>query len=125
VQNIAVMHRLSDLTAAGDTGSEQVQLAKGLLEDSETRVIYRQSPGEVEQARELLGLTQTEVDQIPTLERGEALWRVGRRSFIVQHRLDPVLEREIVDTDANMGIASAAPSGWTGLPAPEAVEPAS
>lgn len=102
VQNIAVMHRLSDLTAAGDAGSEQVQLAKGLLEDSETRVIYRQSPGEVEQARELLGLTQTEVEQIPTLERGEALWRVGRRSFIVQHRIDPVIEREIVDTDANM-----------------------
>src|SRR5215216_6140819 len=107
VQNIAVMHRLSDLTAAGDSGSEQVQLAKGLLEDSETRVIYRQSPGEVEQARELLGLTQTEVEQIPMLERGEALWRVGRRSFIVQHRIDPVLEREIVDTDANMGPRSA------------------
>ena len=102
VQNIAVMHRLSDLTAAGDSGSEQVQLAKGLLEDSR-RVIYRQSPGEVEQARELLGLTQTEIEQIPMLERGEALWRVGRRSFIVQHRIDPVLEREIVDTDANMG----------------------
>src|SRR6266702_6023106 len=102
VQNIAVMHRLSDLTAAGDAGSEQVQLAKGLLEGSETRVIYRQSPGEVEQARELLGLTQTECDQIPSLERGEALWRVGRRSFIVQHRIDQVIEREIVDTDANM-----------------------
>ena len=107
VQNIAVMHRLSDLTAAGDSGSEQVQLAKGLLEDSETRVIYRQSPGEVEQARELLGLTQTEIEQIPMLERGEALWRVGRRSFIVQHRIDPMLEREIVDTDANMGPRSA------------------
>jgi hypothetical protein len=107
VQNIAVMHRLSDLTAAGDAGSEQVQLAKGLLEDSETRVIYRQSPGEVEQARELLGLTQTECDQIPNLERGEALWRVGRRSFIVQHRLEGTIEREIVDTDANMDPRSA------------------
>ncbi len=107
VQNIAVMHRLSDLTAAGDAGSEQVQLAKGLLEDSETRVIYRQSPGEVEQARELLGLTQTECDQIPSLERGEALWRVGRRSFIVQHRIDTTIEREIVDTDANMDPRSA------------------
>jgi hypothetical protein len=107
VQNIAVMHRLSDLTAAGDAGSEQVQLAKGLLEDSETRVIYRQSPGEVEQARELLGLTQTECDQIPTLERGEALWRVGRRSFIVQHRIENSIEREIVDTDANMDPRSA------------------
>ena len=119
VQNIAVMHRLSDLTAAGDTGSEQVQLAKGLLEDSETRVIYRQSPGEVEQARELLGLTQTEVDQIPTLERGEALWRVGRRSFIVQHRIDPVLEREIVDTDANM-MLRAGPWAETAAEADEA-----
>ena len=121
VQNIAVMHRLSDLTAAGDSGSEQVQLAKGLLEDSETRVIYRQSPGEVEQARELLGLTQTEVEQIPMLERGEALWRVGRRSFIVQHRIDPLLEREIVDTDANMGPRSAP---WV-TEADEAVDSAS
>jgi intein/homing endonuclease len=122
VQNIAVMHRLSDLTAAGDSGSEQVQLAKGLLEDSETRVIYRQSPGEVEQARELLGLTQTEVEQIPMLERGEALWRVGRRSFIVQHRIDPLLEREIVDTDANMGPRSAP---WITGEADEAVDSAS
>jgi intein/homing endonuclease len=122
VQNIAVMHRLSDLTAAGDSGSEQVQLAKGLLEDSETRVIYRQSPGEVEQARELLGLTQTEVEQIPMLERGEALWRVGRRSFIVQHRIDPLLEREIVDTDANMGPRSAP---WITPEADQAVDSAS
>jgi hypothetical protein len=123
VQNIAVMHRLSDLTAAGDAGSEQVQLAKGLLEDSETRVIYRQSPGEVEQARELLGLTQTECDQIPTLERGEALWRVGRRSFIVQHRIESTIEREIVDTDANMDPRSAP---WAVQPRPdEAAEGAS
>jgi type IV secretory pathway VirB4 component len=116
VQNIAVMHRLSDLTAAGDAGSEQVQLAKGLLEDSETRVIYRQSPGEVEQARELLGLTQTECDQIPSLERGEALWRVGRRSFIVQHRLESTIERQIVDTDANMDPRSAP---WAVQPRPD------
>ena len=101
VQNIAVMHRLSDLLAAGDAGSEQVQLAKGLLEDSETRVIYRQSPGELEQARELLGLTQTEVDDIPYLERGEALWVVGRRRLLVKHEINE-RERKIVDTDANM-----------------------
>lgn len=125
VQNIAVMHRLSDLTAAGDASSEQVQLAKGLLEDSETRVIYRQTPGEVEKARELLGLTQTEVEQIPTLERGEALWRVGRRSFIVQHRIDPVIERELVDTDANMAARSLwAPQRREDEQPPEARSPA-
>src|SRR5919198_249459 len=100
VQNIAVMHRLSDLTAAGDAGSEQVQLAKGLLEDSETRVIYRQSPGEVEQARELLGLTQTEVEQIPMLERGEALWRGGGGSVLFPPPLPPLLVGGDVGTPA-------------------------
>ena len=78
--------------------------------------------GEVEQARELLGLTQTEIEQIPMLERGEALWRVGRRSFIVQHRIDPMLEKEIVDTDANMGARSAP---WEISEAGEAVDSAS
>jgi type IV secretory pathway VirB4 component len=103
VQNIAVMHRLSDLTAAGEAGSEQVQLAKGLLEDSETRVIYRQSPGELEQARELLGLTQTEINEVPALERGEALWVVGSRRLLVKHEISDY-ERKIVDTDANMQV---------------------
>jgi hypothetical protein len=56
------------------------------------------------------------------LERGEALWRVGRRSFIVQHRIDPLLEREIVDTDANMGPRSAP---WMTSEADEAVDSAS
>ena len=37
VANIAVLHRLSDLTSAGASGSEQVGLAQGLLADSETR----------------------------------------------------------------------------------------
>jgi hypothetical protein len=117
VQCVAVMHRLSDLTAAGNEGSEQVQLAKGLLEDSETRVIYRQSWGEVEKARELLGLTQIEVEQIPNLQRGEALWRVGQRSFIVQHRLSPIYERELVDTDANMNVRPSAVAGSPLVPA--------
>ena len=41
VANVAVVHRLSDLKAAGAEGSEQQRLAQGLLADSETRVIYR------------------------------------------------------------------------------------
>ena len=42
VCNIAVIHRLSDLAAAGDARSEQRELTRGLLADTETRVIYRQ-----------------------------------------------------------------------------------
>lgn len=89
VANIAAIHRLSDLSAAGADGTEQRELAKGLLADAETRVIYRQAPGEIAAARELLGLTDTEAALIPTLPAGVALWRVGGRSFVVEHRRAP------------------------------------
>ncbi|HEY5251650.1 MAG TPA: hypothetical protein VIJ09_08320 [Acidimicrobiales bacterium] len=101
VSNIAVLHRLSDLTSAGALGSEQVGLAQGLLADSETRVIYSQPPGEIERAGDLLGLSSTEAELVPQLQRGVALWKVGGRSFLVQHRLSAI-ERAIVDTDARM-----------------------
>ncbi len=108
VANVAVLHRVSDLTSAGASGSEQVALAQGLLADSETRVIYAQPPGEVERAGELLGLSSTEVELVPHLQRGVALWKVGGRSFLVQHRLSSV-ETVLVDTDARM--AGAGPTG--------------
>lgn len=104
VSNIAVLHRLSDLTSAGTTGSEQVGLAQGLLADSETRVIYAQSPGETERAGDLLGLSSTEAELLPQLQRGVALWKVGARSFLVQHRLSSI-EASLVDTDARMSVS--------------------
>ncbi len=101
IANIAVLHRMSDLRAVGANHSEQVGLAEGLLADSETRVIYAQSPGEVERTGELLGLTATEAGLVTQLRRGLALWKVGRRSFLVEHRLASS-ERELIDTDAAM-----------------------
>jgi hypothetical protein len=101
IANIAVLHRMSDLRAVGASDSEQVGLAEGLLADSETRVIYAQSPGEVERTGELLGLTATEAALVTQLRRGLALWKVGRRSFLVEHRLASS-ERELIDTDAAM-----------------------
>lgn len=101
VANVAVIHRLSDLTAAGAAGSEQVALARGLLSDSETRVIYAQSSAETSHARELLGLTDVEAEILPQLGRGVALWRVGSRPFLVEHILGGH-ERAMVDTDERM-----------------------
>jgi hypothetical protein len=101
VANVAVLHRLSDLRSVGAAGSEQVGLASGLLSDSETRVVYAQVPGEVTAASELLSLSQTEAELLPQLRRGVALWKVGRRSFLVQHIVGPS-ERVLVDTDAAM-----------------------
>ncbi|HEY5026696.1 MAG TPA: hypothetical protein VII76_17095 [Acidimicrobiales bacterium] len=101
VSNVAVLHRLSDLESTGSVGSEQVGLARGLLADSETRVVYAQPPGEVERAAPLLGLSSTEAELVPHLRRGVALWKVGTRAFLVQHRLSPH-ELAIIDTDARM-----------------------
>ncbi|MHB1445264.1 MAG: ATP-binding protein [Acidimicrobiales bacterium] len=101
VANVAVLHRLSDLRAAGPAGSQQVLLAEGLLSDSETRVVYAQSHGEARASQELLGLSGTEVDLLPRLGRGVGLWKVGRRSFLVEHRISD-LEARLVDTDARM-----------------------
>ena len=101
VANMAVLHRLSDLRAVGAAGSEQVGLAEGLLSDSETRVVYAQPHGEVAATADLLGLTATEADLVTQLPRGTALWKVGRRSFLVEHRLSSH-ERWLVDTDGAM-----------------------
>ncbi len=101
VANVAALHRLSDLTSVGAAGSEQVGLAEGLLSDSETLVIYAQPPGEVAKAAELLSLSGTEVELVPQLARGVALWKVGRRSFLVRHVVGAT-ERALVDTDRAM-----------------------
>jgi type IV secretory pathway VirB4 component len=101
VANVAVVHRLSDLQAAGEAGSAQQRLAEGLLADSETRVIFGQPPSETAAARRLLGLTGTEADLLAHLPRGVALWKVGDRSFLVEHALGR-LEAALVDTDEAM-----------------------
>jgi len=106
VATLVVVHRLSDLTSAGEQGSEQVRLARGLLADVETRVVYGQPPSEVENARDLLGLSDVEAELLPRLPRGVALWKVGTRTFLVEHRLGRA-ERRIVDTDARMSARGA------------------
>jgi hypothetical protein len=98
VQNIAIMHRLSDLASVGDAGSEAIELAKGLLSDSQTRVVYQQASNELGGLRELLQLTDKEVASVSALRPGVALWKVGQRSFLVEHRVSRA-ERWIIDTE--------------------------
>lgn len=101
VSNVAVVHRLSDLRAAGPAGSAQQRLAEGLLADAETRVLFGQSPAEADASGQALHLTNRERDLIAGLPRGVALWKVGQRSFLVEHGIGP-LEADLVDTDAAM-----------------------
>jgi hypothetical protein len=101
VANVAVVHRLSDLRAAGAAGSAQQQLAEGLLADAETRVVFGQPPSEADASRHLLQLTSTERDLVVRLPRGVALWKVADRSFLVEHGVG-AMETGLVDTDAGM-----------------------
>jgi hypothetical protein len=94
-KNIAVVHRLSDLEAAGARNSEQVKLARGLLSDSQTKVVFRQEPAELPLVRELYQLSERETAVVAA---GSALWKVGSRSFQVEHVLS-AFEREITWTD--------------------------
>ena len=96
-----MLHRFSDLRAAGDEGTRQQRLAEGLLADASTTIVYHQHAKEAALTSELLGLSSTEGELIKTLHQGEALWRVGNRSFLVYHVLSD-LEQRLVDTDAAM-----------------------
>ena len=101
VSNIAVLHRTSDLRSAGSMDSEQVSLASGLLSDSETKVIYSQPQSELENTKQLLGVSSTEAELLPNLRKGTGLWKVGRQSFLVEHRLGPA-EYPMIDTDQRL-----------------------
>lgn len=109
VQNIIALHRLSDLGASGAAGSREARIAEGLIADADTRVVFAQPPDQIGGLRNLLGLSSTEAELVPTLRRGEALWQVARRSFLVQHRLSSI-ERGLIDTDARM-LAHREPAG--------------
>ena len=108
VANLAVLHRVSDLAAAGSAGSAHRLVAQGLVADSETRVVYAQADSEVEEAARLLGLTPTEASLVPRLGRGVGLWKVGDASHVVRHVLSPV-ERTMVGTDEAMADAAGSP----------------
>jgi hypothetical protein len=99
--NLMVLHRLSDLDAVGDVGSEARGLAQGLLGDTATRILYNEPFEEAQAAGKVLGLTAVEIEQLPELARGEGLWRVNERAFVVRHICTPD-ELTLFDTDARM-----------------------
>ena len=99
--NLMIVHRLSDLDAVGDTGSQSRGLAQGLLGDTATRILYNEPYDEAQAAGKLLGLTTVEIAQLPELAKGEGLWRVNERAFVVRHLCTPG-ELAIFDTDARM-----------------------
>jgi len=101
VMNVVALHKVSDLQAAGDAGSRASRIAEGLIAEASTRVVYQQDEGQVPATRQLLGLTESEARVVTQLGPGQALWQVGRRSFVVQHHRSR-LESQMTATDEGM-----------------------
>ncbi len=106
VMNLVVLHKLADLHAAGDAGSRAARIAEGLIADASTRVVYHQDESQVPLTRTLLGLSESEAQLISMLSAGQALWRVGSRSFVVQHHRSR-LETHFTNTDTGMRVSAA------------------
>ncbi len=104
VMNVVVLHKLADLQAAGDAGSRAARIAEGLIADASTRVVYHQDESQIPLTRTLLGLSETEAQLISMLSAGQALWRVGSRSFVVQHYRSR-LETQLTNTDTGMKVS--------------------
>jgi type IV secretory pathway VirB4 component len=109
VQHWMVLHRISDLDAAGDAGSRRQALAKGLLAETGTVIAYRQHAEELARADAALGLSETESERIVRYPQGVALWRVGSRSYEVRH-VRSARERTLTATDAAMASRETATS---------------
>jgi type IV secretory pathway VirB4 component len=103
VMNMVVLHKLADLQAAGDAGSRASRIAEGLIADASTRVVYHQDSSQVPLTRSLLGLSESEAALLSILSAGQALWRVGNRSFVVHHYRSR-LEARMTNTDTGMAI---------------------
>jgi type IV secretory pathway VirB4 component len=101
VMNLVVLHKLADLQAAGDAGSRAARIAEGLIADASTRIVYHQDESQVPLTRALLGLSESEARLISLLSSGQALWRVGNRSFVVAHYRSR-LEAKLTNTDTGM-----------------------
>jgi type IV secretory pathway VirB4 component len=107
VMNVVILHKLADLQAAGDAGSRAARIAEGLIADASTRIVYHQDESQVPVTRALLGLSESEAQLISALSPGQALWRVGSRSFVVQHYRSR-MEVRMTDTDTGMRVSERA-----------------
>ena len=63
--------------------------------------IYQQESSEAPHTAQVLGLSAAELGELPELARGEGLWRVGQRAFVVRHLVTDG-ELQLFDTNFRM-----------------------
>jgi type IV secretory pathway VirB4 component len=101
LSHVLVLHRWSDVSAAGDAGSAQRERAQGLLRECETAWLFRQPPDEARDMAVALGLHPREERYLTVLPKGVALVRYGAQRSVVQFRPD-ARDLLFIDTDGAM-----------------------
>ncbi len=101
VANLQIAHKVTDAAAQSADGSAESKIAAGLLADTDTKIILRQDPEQLDHAQAAFGLTDTERGWVGSLVKGRALWLIGGQRAVVQHHLADS-ERALVDTDQRM-----------------------
>jgi hypothetical protein len=103
VCNIAVAHRLEDLRAQADDGTAAAKIGAGIIADTQTQILFHLPPAQAAEAQQLLGLSNGATKMLTTLQKGEALWKVGDHLTRVYH-LRSSIEMAICDTDQNIAV---------------------
>ena len=101
LSHVLVLHRWTDVAAAGDAGSAQRERAQGLLRECETALLFRQPPDEAREMAVALGLHAREERYLTALPKGAALARYGAHRSVVRVTPDE-RDRQFIDTDGAM-----------------------
>ncbi len=101
IAHVLVLHRFSDVGAAGDEGSVGRESAVGLLRECETAWLFRQGAEEARLIETSLGLHPREAAHLGVLGRGTALVRYGAHRSLVRVMPD-ARDQRFIDTDEAM-----------------------
>lgn len=101
LSHLLVLHRWTDVAAAGDAGSAQRERAQGLLRECESAWLFRQPPDEAREMTVALGLHALEERYLTALPKGTALVRYGPYRSVVRVTPDE-FDASFIDTDAAM-----------------------
>jgi hypothetical protein len=100
---IMVVHEGGDFTSVGPAGSEERSLAETLVNGFANKITFRQEPGQLASTAAVLGFTPEDVEDIKSLDKGEALFKVKDRSYLLSTAaVSSDWERTWFDTDAAM-----------------------
>jgi type IV secretory pathway VirB4 component len=106
LSHVLVLHRWTDVLAAGNAGSAQRERAQGLLRECETAWLLRQPPDEAREMSVVLDLHPLEERYLTALPRGSVLVRYGGHRSVVRIIPDQ-RDRMVIDTDGAMRVTSA------------------